>query len=160
MIPSLLKQRLKQNQDFGRLASKSWDQCRGNAFDCCNANEFTNKDGSVSTKGRESSHYQAFTRVSLSINSHFDSILNEDQLKCNSYESFKLLSLLWYCLISRMFSEEDSSGDKIDIYTKLFLSACNSYGKAVKNSNKREKDCSKTMKKPFSCHQQQTFSVY
>ena len=44
---------------------------------------------SVSTKHWELYHYQAFTRVSLSIYSHFDSILNEDQLKCTSYKSFK-----------------------------------------------------------------------
>ena len=42
MIPTLLKQRLRQNQDFGRLASKSLDLFRD-----CNANKFTNKDGSV-----------------------------------------------------------------------------------------------------------------
>ena len=84
MIPTLLKQGLRQNQDFGRLASKSLDQCRENALDWCNANKFTNKDGSVSTKGWESSHYQAFTRAFLAIYSCFDSILNEDQLKCNS----------------------------------------------------------------------------
>ena len=42
-----------------------------------------------------------------------------------------------------MFSEEDSSGEKIDIYVKMFLPACNAFGKAVKNSNEREKDCNK-----------------
>ena len=91
MIPTLSKQRLIQNQDFGRLANKWLDQCRESALDWCNANKFTNKDGSVRTKGWESSHYQAFTRVTLSIYSHFDSILNEDKLKCNSYKSFRQL---------------------------------------------------------------------
>ena len=50
MIPSLLKQWLRQNQHFGRLASKSSDHCRENTLDCYNANKFINKDGSVSTK--------------------------------------------------------------------------------------------------------------
>ena len=85
MISTLLKQRLRQNQHFRRLASKSFDLCRENALDWCNANKFTNKDGSVSTKGWESSHYQAFRRNSLLVYSHFDSILNEGLLKCNSY---------------------------------------------------------------------------
>ena len=67
MTPTLLKQKLRQNQDFGWLVSKPLDQCRENALDWCNANKFTNKDGSVSTKGKEISHYQAFTRVSLLI---------------------------------------------------------------------------------------------
>ena len=67
MIPTLLKQRLRQNQHFGMSASKSLDQCRENVFDWCNANKFTNKDGWVSTNGWESSCYQAFTNVSLTI---------------------------------------------------------------------------------------------
>ena len=82
MIPTHLKQRLRQNQDFAWLASKSFYLCRENALYWCNANKFTNKNGSVSTKGWESSHYQAFTRW------------NEDQLKCNSYKSLKQLSVL------------------------------------------------------------------
>ena len=57
-----------------------------------------------------------------------------------------------------MFSEEDSSGEEVDIYVKLFLFACNAFSKVVKNVNKRgkdEKDCSKKMKKSLSFHQQQ-----
>ena len=69
------------------------------------------------------------------------------------------LSIVCNYFISRMFSEEDSSADEIDIYVKLFLSAYNAFGKAVKNLNKREKDCSKK-KKPLSFHQQQTFLFY
>ena len=33
MIPTLLKQRLRQNQNFGGLTSKSLDQCRENTSD-------------------------------------------------------------------------------------------------------------------------------
>ena len=33
MSPTLLKQRLNQNQHFGRLASKPLDMCRENTFD-------------------------------------------------------------------------------------------------------------------------------
>ena len=83
-IPTLLKQRLRHNQNFGRLTSKSLKKCRENALEWCNASKVTSKHGWVSTKGWESSHYQAFRRASLSIYSHFDSTLNEDQLKCNS----------------------------------------------------------------------------
>ena len=50
-IPTPLKQRLRQNQDFQRLASKSLDLCRENALDWFIANRFTKKDGSVHTKG-------------------------------------------------------------------------------------------------------------
>ena len=46
---------------------------------------------------------------------------NEDQMKCNSDKSFKQPSGLCYCLISRMFSEADSSYEEIVIYVKLFL---------------------------------------
>ena len=45
-----------------------------------------------------------------------------------------------------MISEEELSGEEIDIYVKLFLSACIPFGKAVKKSNKREKDFSKKSK--------------
>ena len=58
MTSILLKQRLRKKKHVGRLARKSLDLCRENAFDWCNANKLTNKDGSVSTKGWESSHYQ------------------------------------------------------------------------------------------------------
>ena len=109
------------------------DQWRENALKWCNENKFTNKDGLVSAKSWESSHYQPFMRVYLSTYSHFDSILNEYQLKCNSYKPFKQLSVLWYSLISSKFSKEDSSGEEIEIYVKLFLFVCNSFGKAVKN---------------------------
>ena len=37
-----------------------------------------------------------------------------------------------------MFSKEDSSGDEIYIYVKLFLYACNAFSKGVKNRKKRE----------------------
>ena len=50
MIPTLLKQRLRQNQHFGKLSSNFLDLCRENAFDWCNVSKFTNKDGSVGTK--------------------------------------------------------------------------------------------------------------
>ena len=116
MFPTLLKQRFRQKKDFGRWARKCLDLCRERerGLDWCNANKFTNKDKSVSTKCWESSHNQAFTNVSLPIYSHFNSILNKDYLNCNRYKSFKQLSVLCYCLISRMFSKEDSSGE-IDI---------------------------------------------
>ena len=149
MIPTALKQRLRQNQQFERLASKTLDLSRENAFDWYNANQFTNKDGSVSTKGWESSHYHAFARVSFSVYCHFDSILNGAQLKCNSYKLFKQLSVLWYCLISSMFSEEESSCEEIDIYVKLFLSACNAFGKAANKLKKGEKDCSRKRRRHF-----------
>ena len=166
MIPTLLKQRLRQNYHFGRLASifrsmqiyaDLWSE---NALDWCNANKFTNKDQSVSAKCMESSQYQVFTRVCLSIYSHFDIILNEDQLKCNSYKSFKQLSVLWYCLICRIFSEEDLSCEEIDIYVKLFLSACNAFSKAVIKWKKGEKGCSKKWRKHVLFINNNLFSVY
>ena len=132
MIPTLLKQRLKQNYHFVRLASMSSDLCKENAIDWNNANKFTNKDWSVSAKDMQSSQYQAFTRICLSIYSHFDIILNEVQLKCNSYKSFKQLSAHWCCWISRISLKKASSGEEIDIYVKLFLSAYNALSQAVK----------------------------
>ena len=59
-----------------------------------------------------------------------------------------------------MFSEEVSSVDIIDTYVKLFLSAVNAFGKAVKNSSKKRKGLQQKMKKLLSFYQQQTFSVY
>ena len=139
LIPMLLKQILRQNQHFGRLASKSLDLCRDNALGWWNAHNFNNKDGLIDTKGWESSHYQVFTRVYLSVHSHFYSILNEDQLKCNSYESFKQLSVLCYWLIRWMFSEEHLSCEIIDIYVNLFLSECNAFCKAEEQMQQKWK---------------------
>ena len=82
-------------------------------------------------------------KVFLSINSHFNCILNEDHLECNNYKSFKQLSVFWHCLISSMISEEDSSHEEIEIYVKLFLSACNTFSKAINKWNKGDKNCSK-----------------
>ena len=50
MIPTLLKQILRKEQHFGRLASKSWNLCRENALAHGYANKSDNKDGSVHTK--------------------------------------------------------------------------------------------------------------
>ena len=60
------------NKDWDRINTlEGWQVslwiCKENALDWCNTKKFTNKDGSVSTKGWESSHYQTFTRVSHSI---------------------------------------------------------------------------------------------
>ena len=71
--------------------------------------KFTNKYGTVSINGWRSYHYQALTRVSLPIYSHSDSILNEELLKSDSYKSFKQLAGFWFCLITRMFSEDNAS---------------------------------------------------
>ena len=62
MIPTCLKQRLRQNKDFERLASKLLDQWRENALDWSNTNKFTNKDGSVSKTGNHLTirHSQGF----------------------------------------------------------------------------------------------------
>ena len=158
MIPTLLKQRMRQNQHFRRLAHKSLNLCRENTLDQCNENKFTKKDGSVSTKCGWSSHYQAFTRFSPSVHSHFDSILNKDQLKCISHETFKQLSVLLYCLISRMFSAEDSSCEEISIYVNLFLLPCIAFCKTVNKWNKEEKDRSRYEENTFSSSTTNFFS--
>ena len=106
---------------------------------------------------RWTSHHQRLGTISLSgihkgflsVCSHFYSILDDDQMKCNTYTSFKQLSVLWYCLMNKMFSEDDSSFEEKDIYVKLFLSACNAFSTAVNKSNKGEKDCSKKWTKCF-----------
>ena len=59
-----------------------------------------------------------------------------------------------------MFSEDDSFGEEIDIFVKLFLSSFNAYIKAVNLSNKEKRIAAKDKKKMLSFHQQQTFSLY
>ena len=153
MIQSLLKKWLRQNQHFGRLAKMFLDRCRENVLDCCNANTLNIKDGTISAKGWESSHYQALTRFFLPIYSHFDSILNEDQLHSNSYKSFKQLSVLWHCIISRIVSEEDSSCEEIDIHVKLFLSTCNADHKTTQKMKRKKRVWTKKSKKMLSFYQ-------
>ena len=48
-----------------------------------------------------------------------------------------------------MFSEEDSSGDKIHIYIKLFLSAFNAFGKAVKRQTEERRIAAKNEETTF-----------
>ena len=59
-----------------------------------------------------------------------------------------------------MFSEEDSSCEEINLYVKLFLSACNAFSKAVNKLNKGEKSCSKKRAKRFIFISNNVFSVF
>ena len=133
----LLLPGLRQNKQFRRISSMCLDLCRENDLDWFNSKEFTNKDAEPSVpKAGNQFYYQVFISISIPIYSHFDSILNEDQLQSNSYKSFKQLPVLWCCLISRKFLELNSSCEGIDIYAKLFLSACNAFNISMQKPNK------------------------
>ena len=63
---------------------------------------------------------------------HFDSILNEEKLQSKSHKEFNQLSVLFFCLISRMFSVVNSSCEEIAVHLKLFLPSCNTFSKTMK----------------------------
>ena len=56
-----------------------------------------------------------------------------------------------------MFTEEDPSGEEINIYVKFSISACNAFGKGVKIRTKVRRIAAKN-EKNTAFHQQQTFS--
>ena len=64
------------------------------------------------------------------------------------------LSVLWYCLICRMFSEVNSSCEEIDIYVKLFMSACNAFGTTIQKLKKVIRVWADKLKKMLPFHQQ------
>ena len=93
MIQTLLKQTLRQNQDFGRLTN-SLLICAERMLLIGTIQNYSpiKMDLSVPKAGNHLTVKHPH-RGSLSIYSHFDSILNEDKLKCYHYKSFQPLSV-------------------------------------------------------------------
>ena len=84
MIPTLLKQRLRQNPTILKVGRAERMLLTG----AMTTNTPTKMNLLVPKAGNHLTIRHS-KKVSLSIYSNFDSTLNGDQLKCNSYKSFK-----------------------------------------------------------------------
>ena len=121
------------------------------SIDWLDSQPFTSKDD-LTTSNWQSDSFFAFTRTSLVL----FGVLAEDE-DCegaigvpNHQEAFQEVRVLWFCLMSNMFADEQVSSHTIDDYSKLFLDACVRLHKATFNSkqkNQREKKANSKQKK-------------
>ena len=95
------------------------------SIDWCLSMSFSGNDPTkLGTANWQSDHYLAFTRLSLF---HFGALERKIAVppeRARVLCAFKRLRVVWFCLISSIFSGESVCTSRIDNYVKLFLSSC------------------------------------
>ncbi len=89
---------------------------------------------SISTTGWQSAQYVAFSRLLLvyfGLLEDFKHDLDETKFK-----TFQQVFVLWFLLISSLFSENVPHPDLVDDNVRLFLSSCVCYGMSTKKNTK------------------------
>jgi len=120
-------------------------------IDWLDSQQFTSEDD-FTTSNWTSGSFLALTRTSLVL----FGVLAEDE-DCEGaievpkhQKAFQEVRVLWFCLMSHMFADEQVSSHTIDDYSKLFLDACVRLHKATSHSkqkNQREKKANSKQKK-------------
>ena len=98
--------------------------------------KFGAKDN-ISTGGWQLEHIAAFTRVSIVC----FSLLSDDaeNLGQKVYKSFKQASVLLFCLVSTLFSDDFCDAELVDNYVRLFLSSALEFGQLSARKNNNDK---------------------
>ena len=120
------------------------------SIDWCLPMSFTNLDQKqLGTSSWQSDHYLAFTRVSLF---HF-SCLESQNVPDGSrrvIKVFKRLRVIWFCLISRLFTNIAVPPSVIELYVKIFLSSCYRVSLLTEQSSSHDQVSSKNKRKRVS----------
>ena len=107
--------------NFGKDVSLEW----------CPIADFSDIE-SISTTGWQSAQYVSFSRLSLvyfGLLEDFKDVIDEKKIK-----TFRQVFVLWFLLISSLFSENCCNPDLVDDYVRLFLSSCVTYGMSTKTT--------------------------
>ena len=107
----------------------------------------------VGSSGWESKHYVAFSRVSLVFYAQLHNKCNQvNEVTNRILLAFKSVRVLWFCLLSRIMTDDDVESTEVDYYAKVFLSACKRFHQCADNrfQQKAEEENSESRKKTAS----------
>ena len=94
------------------------------SLDWCVSMPYTGPLG-VGTSGWESENYVGFTRVSLVSFAQLDGACSHvEGMTKRILLAFKTARVLWFCLVSRVMTDDKVESSEVDRYVTLFLSAC------------------------------------
>ena len=108
------------------------------SIDWCLPMSFTNLDQKdLGTSSLQSDHYLAFTRVSLF---HFSCLKSQNvpDGSRRGIKVFKRLWVIWFCLISRLFTNIAVPPSVIELYVKIFLSSCYRFSLLTEQSSSHD----------------------
>ena len=150
----IVKRNNKQQNEFWHSLVQSISQKQSDlnsvSIDWCLPMSFTNLDQKqLGTSSWQSDHYLAFTRVSLF---HF-SCLESQNVPDGSrrvIKVFKRLRVIWFCLISRLFTNIAVPPSVIELYVKIFLSSCYRFSLLTEQSSSHDQVSSKNKRKRVS----------
>ena len=129
--PTLVDRTIPSQNKFWKSLTASMQSSQSDinsiSIEWCKSMAFSGKDSHmIGTAGWQSTHYVAFTRLSLF---HFSPMDREGveipQAKQEVIRQFKRLRVVWFCLISHLFADDvNIQSSRIDHYVRLFLSSC------------------------------------
>jgi hypothetical protein len=102
------------------------------SIDWCPIAEFSENE-SISTSGWQSAQYVAFSRLSLV---YFGLVEDFEDIDNQKLKAFQQVFVLWFLLISTLFTENICNSQLVDEYVRLFLSSCVCFGAVTRNDAK------------------------
>lgn len=129
--PAVVNRRIQAQNIFWKSLTESIQSSQSTinsiSIEWCKSMAFSGKNRhSIGSAGWQSSHYVAFTRLSLF---HFSPMDRKGVVippeKQEVIKQFKRLRVIWFCLISHLFTDvANIQSSRIDHYVRLFLSSC------------------------------------
>jgi hypothetical protein len=96
--------------------------------------EFSDKEG-ITTAGWQSDQYLAFARMILVYFGLLDDY--SDAVDCQKIVALQQVFVLWFMLLSALFTNETCNTRLVDDCVRLFLSACIHYGETTKTKQNK-----------------------
>ena len=124
---------ISQHIKFGRNISLDW----------CPIVDFADGD-LLTTTGWQSTQYVAFSRLSLV---YFGLIEDFHEIDTRKQKSFQQVFVLWFKLISSLFTNNECNKEIVDDCVRLFLSSCICYGNSTKKVPNNKGDVNEEKKK-------------
>ena len=120
------------------------------SIDWCLPMSFTNlNQKQLGTSSWQSDHYLAFTHVLLF---HFSCLKSQNvpDGSRRGIQVFKRLRVIWFCLISRLFTNIAVPPSVIELYVKISLSSCYRFSLVTEQSSSHDQVSSRNKRKRVS----------
>ena len=115
-------------KEFSTIISKHLEYGSKLSIDWCNMSQFSDKEG-ITTVGWQSDQYLAFARLILVYFGLLDDY--SDDVDCQKIVALQQVFVLWFMLLSALFTNETCNTRLVDDCVRLFLSACVQYGETT-----------------------------
>lgn len=126
--------------DFLKVINTALESCKAQSISWCRCLSLSSGTD-FGTQGWQSDHFAGLSRLSLVFFAYLDDVTASDASKDYEFQkslaSFKQMLVLWNCLLSELFTNEECDPERVDHYARLFLSACCVYGKQTVKGGKK-----------------------